>query len=293
MKKTLIFSLLIGCLLSFSSCEKETPNSSKFNLLDYCTTTQGSINWDNHTISKVGPNTWIYFYNELSFDTIILKYADCEDSIRSLKNKLRIRSMSDIYNADQLDSLDIYDDFLAAILNSDGIVQIGDYLFEVIFGEDSVRILEISTSNVTKVSNNYDFWGQKEIEATDVNMSKSRYSAEGENRTGDAKFKLSYQNAVFYHSIVSKINKPGVISLGSTPYIYHGITSGNHYTINERNATAQSIMPFFDGGGKSSYLKKPYKGRKGLKKFNVYALYQIDNLSGLDPEQYSLHIEKR
>lgn len=273
MKKIILLVVALFCLCALSSCSKDDGIQKSQDLAALITIQHGNISWNGHCVTKGNNDTWICFNNREAYESIIDTYASSDDeTLLEFAESLNYQSMLLSFDEDKREELGIYDDFLAAILNVNGEVQIGDYLFKIDYSKDSAYILNLSNSNFMQVDMNYDFFAA--IDGDSENPQVQYCNNKQKGREESVKWKVVYQNALVYHSLLAKINKPGMISAHSTPYIFLSVGFSCTYTVNKRNAEQQTIASFYNGGDGKSYSYKPYSAAKGLKQYHFAAEFQ-------------------
>ncbi len=294
-------TIVLFAVLVLAGCKKEdyfTLNSGtegciyKVKNVSVCHKVQKNI-------SDISNYAWINFASVDSYTEAIDSLNSWGDSCFALfEENLNFYSMRRYLSEDVRETLGLDDDLLATILNPDGVVQIGDYIFKLDFTSEQVEVFNI-LSGSSEGFYNFDenvldiLYGYEQSEhnvivneqRSDVLKRTVTYSG-----TCDVKCKIVYQRAAIYFSLLVKTHKLCAISVPAVEIGYD--TYDGSYRKNRTNAGLQYITDQYDGGTKSGYTYRPYSAMCGLQYIRWTSEFNILDMGHSTSRTYILSIRK-
>lgn len=212
--KKVIFTIFLLTLI-ISSCSKLENN-------DYSSLKE---NKEPYSLFKIEKGM-LSFSNLKDFNALIRKMENMQDEeLVDFVNHLNFKSMLLFVNEEDREKMGIHDNLLAALLNSDGCIQIGSFIYFVDQKNERVYRIEENkyvdhdkflekiriNSPIIKEFSVYDELNE------DNSVTLSRRRSCGRNKRGPyyftmsngqrLKYKLVYQASLFYHSLLAKIKR--------------------------------------------------------------------------------------
>lgn len=254
MKKLFLFSVVVLCTtLICNSCSKDKDSVylTKERNINVC------VHFNNE--KNINSSNWLLFNSCNDYERTIALLNENEKNLTLFEQELQFSSMRSVLSEDQREAIGVEDDILATLFNPDGFIQIGNFVFQIdIVNEkayvwDTNNVNDMMTFSIDENVLDVLFKNEEPIVAKSSNPEPATHTFESDPA---AKCKVVYQRAAVYFSLLSKINKPGVISAPEVE-IYYSTDSGT-YTRNRENATQQSFAAQSDGGDGNSYQYRPY-----------------------------------
>ena len=298
MKKIHFFPVLVMFVtvlsLIFVSCKKEEEKQIVKADLDFKNFEGFNVKiQENVDQTKSVGNDWLYFETRNDYETAVkVLSSSSDDTILPVFEKaLSFRSMRTAFSESQREAIAVYDDVLATLLNPNGAIQIGQYLFQIDTEKEKAHIFDLSSEKNSKApmefstdESFFDYLDGKVTEEHEINRDedilKSTHTWEGS--TGKVDCKVVYQRAVIYFSLLAKIKERTLIGNGGAVDIFLSTYPGT-YTKNRKNAEKQQFDGYGDGGIENTYKYRPYSAACGLKQ-----LYMCTNFYMKDGYQPTL-----
>ena len=250
-------------------------------------------------ISDISNYAWINFASVDSYIEALDSLNSWGDSCFAIfEENLNFYSMRQNLTEDEREALGVDDDLLATILNPDGVVQIGQYIFKLDFTTSQVEVFDTLTE-VSEGTYNFD----EEVldilyEEGDANNNMQieqrdniLRAANQYNGSCDVNLKIVYQRAAIYFSLLVKISKPLLVVSYPAVEIFYDSYDGS-YRKNRTNASLQYITDKSDGGPKNSYTYRPYSAMCGLKYIRWTSEFFIIDYNNNTTRTYILSIRK-
>lgn len=280
--------LIITLIITLSACNdditdvKNLVNGNGLNI---------NLHNSNDTISQTNA-PWLDFNSIVDYENTINLLNQNENYLTDFETDLQFNSMRLAMSEYDREEIGIEDDILATLLNPEGIVQIGRYIFKV----DVLRNLVIAydeldlkdTLHFGIDDNAIDIlYGTPTLET--LNMRRSNYKAYYDfNAETTIYCKTVYQRAAIYFSLLVKINKEYAIRAIEITYNMYAGT----YTKNRNNAPRVNFNAHNNGGIKKSYSYRPYASIVGLKQFYLSSGFYYTNWNNLEQGNVILTIQK-
>ena len=306
MKHRIYFVTLMLTMICFiTSCSKESDNT--------ITTMRHAINFkvglsDAKGQSKGHNYPWLYFQNAENYcsavENIVLldeRYNDIAD----FEDALSYQSMRNTLTEEQRDSLRVFDEVLAALLNPEGKIQIGEYLLTINLIEHNLYVEDLS-GNVSpfymSTEDNFLDYINGKISKEELENSlqgqSSKLTKEDELTCEEdltyypntkITMKLSASNAGIYSSIYSKISRT-VVYFNGAPELFLQVQSGSYYRIKSTNQLV--YMETKSNGGTSLFYR--IRSYHSTTRFNIhdysYTVYFSCEDQPYNPIQHTHHI---
>lgn len=223
---------------------------------------------------------WLYFQSKSDYESAISAYSAASDSVLdSFENALSFSSMRSSLTSDQREAIEIEDDLLAMMLSPSGIVQVGDYVFDIDVVNDTVLVYNQVCPEARPLVFSVD------DDIFDVLEGNKEYGEKGCSAKNKLKgedvgmasitCKVVYQKAGIYFSLQSKIKKDhwgGVLDL----YLSCLGGDANNYRKKNDNIT-YFIQEYSVYGGDHSYHYRPYSGIKKLVNFHFIVHFKAED----------------
>lgn len=276
--------LILSCNDDITVQDKGIVNTNNLNV---------SLHNSNDTISQTNA-PWLDFYSIADYENAINLLNQNERYLSDFENDLQFNSMRIALTEDDREEIGIEDDILAALLNPEGIIQIGRYIFKIDINDSLVVAFDESNLKDTLHFSIDDNAIDILYPATSVIIQQQRYTnpykTEKIFRTSDGtvQCKVVYQRAAIYFSLLTKICK---LHNNGPIYINFSMMQGS-YTKNRNNATTIRFNSYGDGGYKKSYSFRPYSAMVGLKQFFLSTDFYYTDNNNLTSEGVRLTIQK-
>lgn len=203
-----------------------------------------------------------------------------EEELISFNNEFDFSSMLNYYAEDFRDSIGVYDDLLAALLNPNGKIQIGDTLFCLDFIRDTlIAINTRSLDTIRRISIFEEYWD--EDLPTEVNPSKSEstdilkaiYTYEcGMTKV---KSKIAYQRAGIYYSLIVKSTDKSALYVINGALKEFDTSSGCYYR--KKNHNSDTTIPRTHKSTRGNSISfRVGQGPKRIKKFLLSADFYVN-----------------
>lgn len=235
-------------------------------------------------------------YNDFESTITYLNSTNDDSKLVEINNLFpTFHSMKEIYTEKELSSKGIYDDLLASILNKNGEIQIGDYIYQVQIPLEVVyRILANKYTSPASFNNKSEievFSIYDELTEKGIIVSNKRSCCSRKNKKGPyyfymvngehLKYKLVYQSSFFYHALLAKIKRTSLNWGGPLEFGMHTV-GYNYYTKCKRHTDR---INFSLGGNRRVYSYR-IQGKMAKYKLRVqFSAGLIDNYG----TSYDLH----
>ena len=312
MKKNILLSLTIIVLalsVTIQSCKKDDidknneDNKEVNNMQNidnkYFECINGiNVKLDNsYDFGERNASEWLYFETRNDYTNAIEQLSsDVDDAISSFESALSFSSMRVSKTEKQRESINIDDDVLASLLNNEGRIRIGEYVFQIDASND--MLLVYSTDGSAKVQcfstddNVFDI-----LDGTDT-KNRSR-GCDAKNKLKDIYFngsyidcKVVYQKAGIYFSLLSKISE-NVYGGSNSLHLYcNGFGNNDNYFVKNNESIVNTIEPYSVSGYDKSYKYRPYQGIKRLERFHFSTYFNVtDDVNHRELGTFSLRID--
>lgn len=260
------------------ACKKDMINQNVPQSLDNCEDSFVDLNGIHvkvqrdtiFNISKDGAD-WLYFESKKDYELAIASYSDASDSqMSSFEKVLSFSSMRSNLSTVQREAIEIEDDLLAMFLNPSGIIQVGDFIFEIDVANDTVLVFNQVSPHKTPLIFSVDDEIFDVLEGNKESGEKgcsAKNKMHGEDVGVEAiTCKVVYQKAGIYFSLQSKIKKD---HWGGTLDLYLSCLGGSANRYRKNNDNSTYFIPAYNaGGGDHSYHYRPYSGVRKLVNFH-------------------------
>lgn len=274
-RKLFLISTIAMCFFALS-CTKDISeniiNTNKFGFNVY-------LSEDNSKTNEFGMNSWLVFPSVNDYEEAVsyLNKLQEEDNLNSFEKQLNYISTRVYYSEIERDSLQIFDDVLATLLNPDGVIQICDYIIaiDMIHGELHVQNAADSTIDfITSTDNDFiDYIEgkitfeelnkpgvmQKSVKHDDYNVTRTFMFAG--STSVNVTMKASASNAGIFSSIYSQIYVDKIFVGENAPHIYVEVMSGSYY-VYKSSGTVMGIATETKSGKAKSYKISSYYGTR-------------------------------
>lgn len=302
-RKLFLISTITMCFFALS-CTKDISenisNTNKFGFNVY-------LSEDNSKTNEFGMNSWLVFPSVNDYEEAVsyLNKLQEEDNLNSFEEQLNYISTRVYYSEIERDSLQIFDDVLATLLNPDGVIQICDYIIaiDMIHGELHVQNAADSTIDfITSTDNDFIDYIEGKITFEELNkpeiMQKSvkhddynvvRTFMFAGSTSVNVTMKAWATNAGILSSIKSQIYIDQIFLGNNAPYISVETLSGGFYRLPNKKVT----IPVETKSGKTkSYTITSYSGFQRIDihyyRYNVKFKYGNSSSSIVDIISISL-----
>ena len=280
MKKQFFIAInFIVAAFLLCSCTKEiTEDMNKTNPFGF----DVYLSSDNIKTDAPSANPWLVFPSVNDYKAAIDYLNQLEEvgDLSVFEEQLNYVSTRTYYSEAERDSLQVYDDVLATLLNPDGRIQISDYIMSIdmILGEmhvqnaaDSTIDFVISTDNdfVDYIEGKITF---EELNKPDVMPKSVKHDDYNVTRTfmfnGSTSVNVTMKawatNAGILSSIKSQIYVDQIFVGDNAPYIYVETLSGGFYRFPNKKV---SIATTTKSGKAKSYTITSYSG---IQRFDIH-----------------------
>lgn len=148
MSKTTNVIVLIQLFISFIlviSCEKPSNTNNIEDIFGI----NVSVRHPNANMpAKSDPDAWLCFDTRADYEAAIDLLAEDESLYSDFEDALGFISMRQVLTEEQRDSIEISDDLLATLLNRNGVIQIGNYLFNINVLRDSTTVFDVLSEEI-------------------------------------------------------------------------------------------------------------------------------------------------
>ena len=277
MKKYNLF-LFIAIIVTFYSCQEE-----EITILD----SSQAINNENFKVEVI--DNMLYFESRNEYEKAIDYLAQLGDeNFENWEKEISFNSMRANFSEKALEKMGVEDDLIATLLNPEGLIRIGDNVFEIDMSNESVSVTPISD-----FSNVYDFGFKKKsqeysteddvLDIIDGVVTEEEYLNRRKRhcrrvKSGPVKWqvpygvkikvKVVYQRFGIYKSLQAKIKREGSqngIELSMKVVDFRGKKSF------WRNKRRRGTISGQKSGTGREYNIRPYNRTRGLKDF----LYRV------------------
>ena len=264
---------------------------------------ENAMDMDTKTAVIEGPvrvqDNMLYFASVEDYGNTIDYLAQLGDeNFADWEDQLSFNSMRKMMTEEEREKIGIEDDLFATLLNPDGMIHIGEYIFQVDVPHEHVFMVRDTEYEGSKLSSISVFNTKADVrvfsidddilgvpEGEEIAIEKSSgcpRQKKGYYRTytnyGWVDRKVAYQKAGIYFSIIGKIKQEYAyprcyISLKTWDY------DGDNYGVKKWSDCDHKIN--FNRGWKSgygsSYSWRPYNSWRGLKKYKWHVQFYYDD----------------
>lgn len=237
---------------------------------------------------------WLDFESKSDYELAIASYSAESDSLMSsFETALSFSSMRSVLTREQREAIDVEDDLLAMLLSPSGIIQVGNYIFDIDVANDTVLVYNQLFPSENPLVFSVDDEIFDVLEGNKESGEKG-CSAKNKMKGEDIGFesitcKVVYQKAGIYFSLQSKIKKD---HWGGPVDLYLSCYGGNanRYRKNKENIT-YFIPAYSASGGDHSYNYRPYSGIRKLVNFHFIVYFRAcDTSNNHDTDWFNLSI---
>jgi len=284
MKRIFTLTLLV---LVISSCSKLENNDNYFS----------KDKEEIHSLFKI-ENGMLSFSNLNDFNAFTQNLENMQDEeLENFVSNLNYKSMLTSIKEEDREKIGIYDNLLAALLNSNGCIQIGPFIYFVDQKNEKVyrirenefvnydKFMERIRTNSPKIE---EFSVYDELKE-DNNVNVSRRRSCRKNKKGPYyftisnvrfKYKLVYQSSFFYHALLAKIKRVrfswgGPINFGMTTTY-----QPTNYSYNKKVGSRNKVYINFNYGGNGRVYV--WRVRKKLKEYRLKVHFYAYNTEDMN-----------
>ncbi len=215
------------------------------------------------------------------------------------EDNLSFVSMRKAFNSEKLAQLGFDDEVLATLVNPDGYIQIGDYLFNINMLNSKVEVVKLDKGiffeNDLKSQNHMTFnthenifailYGDEitltEKSSCDSNNTDWRYLNTSD---GQVQYRVRYYKAGIYFTLRARIEKES----GSGGYVDMYMRTWSHWTFARRNSSNCITFAGYEGGSGSSYSMRAWSSIYSLSAYKYIVDFTInDHATG---SQYNFNL---
>ena len=230
---------------------------------------------------KDGNYDWLYFESKSDYELAINTYRNASDSLMSVfEETLNYSSMRSSLTVEQREDIEIEDDLLAMMLSPIGVVQIGDYLFQIDVINDKVLVYDQTMPKSTPLSFSVD---DEVFSLLNGNKDSGEKGCSAKNKETGIKFantkidcKVVYQRAGIYFSLQSKIKKR---MWGGDVELHLTCLEGTSSYKKNKDSTVYTIDGWTLYGLNHSYHYRPYSSTTKLVNFHFNVDFNAYNLA--------------
>lgn len=224
---------------------------------------------------------WLYFQTREDYENAIEVLADDVNNggdVSFMESSLGFNSMRSSLTESQREAIEMEDDVFSTLLSPNGIVQIGNYLFQIDELNDVVLMYDVTndTNNPMRFNTEDDVFSildgeQDQNKGNACSGAKQTYKWSSSH---EIECTVRYFKGGIYFALFSKINKKTCISGGE--YISMAVV-GDTYTRNRKKAQRERIAYYFKDGHSGSYSHYSYSKMCGLKQYDMTVSFYYEN----------------
>ncbi len=212
-------------------------------------------------LATLGDGNFPAFEKEIGFDSYRKKYENSGEWAENLE-----------------------DDLFATLLNPQGIVQVGQYIFQIDFENEKVIATEDNGASLKSTSTPLEFNleddvfallnGEPQLKRSGCSRCKRGYYS-FQTSDGTAKYKVVYQKAGIYFSLQAKIKQNGRANLSLSTD-----ETTCWWKSKKRKGRWDGKASYKTGGYGGTYSYRPYAKRRGLKRYHFNVDFYISDSNG-------------
>ena len=296
--KKLTGILLFGLVLYFAGCQKEAIE-----------TTENTVENNSKTATIVQnlrvKNNMLYLTDVEEYEkTIDYLWNLGDENFEEWEENLSFNSMRKMMTEEEREKIGIEDDLFATLLNPDGMIHIGEYIFQVDVTNEIVLMVKDTEYEGSKLSGINVFNTKTNVRTFSIDddifsilegnnpEKRSRFCKSYSvgpyywyppNMGGHRiKFKVVYQRGGLYRSLQAKIKKEN--TWGGSIDISLESVSGNWYE--HKKSDGHVPIPYkYIGGNGHEYNYRPYGGW-GVRRLTGYYFKVYFYADNNDPDNY-------
>lgn len=297
--KKLTGLVLLALMINFTACQEEAIEATD-NAVEQ---TEKSATFNENVSVQ---DNMLYFASVEDYEnTIAYLWELGDEHFPEWEEKLSFNSMRKMISEEEREKIGIVDDLFATLLNPNGMVYIGEYIFQENLPNETVSVVKYSDYNFTNgnvlsifnTKNNVrifsiddDVFGILNGTATE-NTKKSKYCKSRDvgpyywypaNNTGmEIKLKVVYQRGATYRSLQAKIKKQGDLS-GDLVEIYLDVYPYTSWYKHKKTNGKKYISEKHIGGTGREYNYRAYGGfgARRLKDYSFKVYFEAEGESG-------------
>lgn len=213
---------------------------------------------------------WLYFQTREDYENAIevLATSPNDEILPVFEKAVSFNSMRVVMSKEEREEIEIEDDVLATILNSNGVIQIGNYLFQIDVYNDVALVYDLTKdAKPAKYSTMDDFFS-----IIDGKDAKYNNYCDAKNKKNNVEVsglsinsKVVYQHALVYFSLLTRIEKNK-----NESYLKMQLQTSNdsYYCKNGDNYQRHDLSNHLEGPGyNKTYEWRPYHGGKRCVEF--------------------------
>ena len=292
MKKKVFRAVLMFFLtmIGLVSCDKNESESLTLNQNEK----KGSLIQNSHINVSLCQQflrgdsiVWLHFESKDDYFDILdlLEFASDED-LEDFEEEMAFPSMRSLLSEEERESIGIDDDVLAALINVNGEIQIGDSLYTIIIPNNIVKIKNLIDNTQTEVSLDYEVFNedymqmrQDDDEEDDDELLSASYNLPSDiEPSQNVKCKVKYCRAAIFFSLKAVMKEFYNINGFYSSKNMH-VFSGS-YTQNKNSASMVTFPEYSVNGNNRKYKHVVYRRAKGLKQFTLttdFTVYHYSN----------------
>lgn len=293
MKKFNLFVLLAVVLTIFSACQKDDVQVEK-------TKEQASVLDDQ--LMNIGfsvDNNCLVLENETEFQKLLdYLVQKGDDHFPEFEKAISFDSYRSYFERNPGRSEKLVDDLVATILNPDGVIQIGDYLFKVNFKDEKTEVYplnELKSKEITGQSEPILFnWSDDVFALLNHDAMLKSYCTSDQDKKYDEPYfggddngndfwftsqaKLNYQNFGFVHTIISKFKIISYLySHGQKPIFIFKMDISGYY--DRKRESRRTINKHIEGQVRDNDDEvswRPFYGTRRVESFSLTSKYSTE-----------------
>ena len=267
---------------------------------------ENAMDMDTKTAVIEGPvrvqDNMLYFVSVEDYGNTIDYLAQLGDeNFADWEDQLSFNSMRKMMTEEEREKIGIEDDLFATLLNPDGMIHIGEYIFQVDVPHEHVFMVRDTEYEGSKLSSISVFNTKADVRVFSIDddilgilegdiedeFEKSSF-CETEKKGyyyiyfwdgGYAKFKIVHQRAGFYNSLIAKIKRSS--GLIDVKIGLHTITTTGFNFWKNRKKKSKFSRGWNTGHG-TQYHWRPYHSGRRLKGYRYHVEYWIEDESNDD-----------
>ena len=313
MKRNIILSATIVAFalsLTMQSCKKEefdknddvnkeinnTRQRSERDDFEYINGISVKLD-DSFDFGERAASKWLYFETRNDYMNAIEQLSLGADSaMNSFETSLSFSSMRVSRTEEQREAINIDDDVLATLLNNEGRIRIGEYIFQIDVSNDTLLVYSVNGASKARGFSTDD----DVFDILDGNIVENNYrGCSAKNKLKNIYFngsyincKVVYQKAGIYFSLLSKISKNTFNGQNTLHLWCRGFSSNDNYYVKNKESKVNKIQSYSKSGNGKSYQYRPYQGIRKLKIFHFSTYFNAtDDVYNRELGTFSLRID--
>lgn len=304
-----VLAILTVALVTMQSCKKEEIELTNDKEKNYANKKSRSteqfedingisVKLDNsYDFGEKSISEWLYFETRNDYMNAIDQLSLGADSaMNSFESALSFSSMRVSKTEEERESINIEDDLLATLLNNDGRIRIGEHIFQIDASNDT--LLVYSANGVERVkgfSTDDDVFDI--LDGIDIEDRHRGCAAKNKIKNvyfngSYIDFKVVYQKAGIYFSLLSKISKNTFNGPNTLELNCRGFSISDNYYVKNKETKANQINSCYKSGNGKYYQYRPYQGIRKLNRFHFSTYFNVrDDVYHNELGTFSLRID--